>query len=159
MARFRGLWAAAVLVAVIMAASNSARASLSGEMQGAIADMVSSAIATEDDKGLGAAINDLCAAHPDIKEEIVAAVAAELAGQRPPGFCAGRSEPCLDLDSVMDTLLYKILVRHNTAAREREVSKRESVVLRDNTGECGGGNCTSGAAEPPASSSPSPAAW
>lgn len=166
MAGFRGALTAVVMVVVVATASNAARAELSGEMQGAIADMVNGAIAAEDAKGLGAAIDDLCAAHPDIKEEIVAAVAAELAARRPPGFCAGRIGPCLDLDSVMDTLLSNILVTYNTASRGRSGSGQRILPTEDNTAECGNGDCSlrlrgtdSEAVEPPPSSSPSPVDW
>lgn len=165
MAKFRGVLGALILVAIVFAASHPARASLSGEMQGAIADMVNNAITNEDAKGLGAAINDLCAAHPDIKEEIVAAVASELAARRPPGFCAGKAGPCLDLDSIMETLLVNILIPYNTTSGETQVvrrNKRNTVAVRDNTAECGGGDCSPDepqAVEPPPSSSPSPVEW
>lgn len=158
-AGLRGALAAIILALVVIAAPDPARAGLSGEMQGAIADMVNSAIATEDAKGLADAINDLCAAHPDIKEEIVAAVAGELAGKRPPGFCAFKVEPCLDLDSIMDTLLTNMLASFDTASGESRTFQRRRTIVRDNTGECGGGDCTPNAVEPPPSSSPSPTAW
>jgi len=170
MARFRCALGAIIVVAFVFATFHPAHASLSGEMQGAIADMVNNAIANEDAKGLGAAINDLCAAHPDIKEEIVAAVASELAAKRPPGFCAGKGGPCLDLDSIMETLLVNILVPYDTASGETQVVRRNTrntVPVRDNTSECGGGDCStealnsddSQAVEPPPSSSPSPVEW
>ena len=168
-ARVRVALAAILMVLVIFAASGPARAGLSGDMQGAIADMVNNAIAAEDAKGLGAAINDLCASHPDIKEEIVAAFAAELASKRPPGFCAGKGGPCLDLDSVMDTLLSNILITYDTSSGGESVARPNKVAARDNTGECGDGDCSLKVAdsesvdrkvvEPPPSSSPSPVDW
>ncbi len=157
MARVRGVLAAALMVLVIFAAPNAARAALFGDMQGAIADLVNSAISAEDAEALSAAINDLCASHPDIKAEIVAAFAAELASRRPPGYCAGRIGPCLDLDSVMDTLLSNILVTYNTESGRETVAQRRTVTPRDTTGECGNGDCS--LVEPPRSSSPSPAEW
>lgn len=154
MARVRGILAASLMVLVVFAAPSAARAALSGDMQGAIADMVNSAIAAEDAEALSAAINDLCASHPDIKEEIVAAFAAELAARRPPGYCADKVGPCLDLDSIMDTLLNNILVADNTESGRETVAERRAVTPRDNTGECGNGDCS--LVEPPPSSSSSP---
>ena len=151
---FRGLLAALVFALAAIASSAPVRAELSGEMQGAITAMVNSAIAGEDADGLSAAINDLCAAHPDIKEEIVAAVASELAGKRPPGFCAGKAGPCLDLDSIMDTLLANVLAPYETAS-ERSLDSGQSAFLpENNTAECGGGDCS---VEPPPSVASSPA--
>lgn len=166
MAGFRGAAVALLVVTFLFAALQPARASLSGEMQGAIADMVNSAIANEDAKGLGAAINDLCAAYPDIKKEIVAAVADQLAARRPPGFCAGRSEPCLDLDGIMDTLLANLPVPYETASGGTRSPGPTGAATRDSTAECGAGDCAreslrsqradSRTVEPPPSSSPSP---
>ncbi len=152
----RGALAAIILTLAVFAASGPARAELSGEMQGAIADMINSAIASEDAQGLSDAINDLCAAHPDIKEQIVAAVAGELAARRPPGFCAGRVGPCLDLDSIMDTLLTNMLARYNTASGKTRVSRGSTFIAQDNKGECGAAGCAPRVVEPSASSSSSP---
>ena len=156
-ARVRGALAVIILALAVFAASNPARAGLSGEMQGAIADMVNNAIANEDAKGLSGAINDLCAAHPDIKEEIVAAIASELAGKRPSGFCAGKGGPCLDLDGIMDTLLANMLAPYDTASGASQAFGRSTIMAEDNTNECGGVGCSPEAVEPPPSSSPSPA--
>lgn len=152
----RGALAAIMLVLAVVAASGPARAELSGEMQGAIADMINSAIATEDAQGLSDAINDLCAAHPDIKAQIVAAVAGEVAARRPPGFCADRVGPCVDLDSIMDTLLTNVLTRYDTASGGTRVFRDSTIIAQDNKSECGAAGCSPRVVEPPASSSSSP---
>lgn len=152
--RYLGAFAVIVWVSAAFALPCPARAAVSGEVQDAIVAMVNSAIAGEDAKGLSDAINDLCAAHPDIKQEIVAAVANELASKRPPGYCLGKAAPCVDLDSVMNTLRINILVTSNTAAGVSRRPERDRFVIEDNRSECGAGGCSSKIVEP----SPSKAA-
>jgi hypothetical protein len=141
MLKLRLIIVVAVLGIVLSAGSTAARAELSGDMQSDIAALVSDAIAKEDAEGLNKAINDLCAAHPDITAEIVSAFATELANKRPMGFCKGISSPCLDMNDILDQLTRNLLAT-------TEAESRTQQLLDSNLGETAS-ECQSSGCAPP----------